>query len=163
MYDTYADLLDAMRAAPEILDALLEGVSAETARVARGGDEGWSVVEVLCHLRDAERMFLGRAEAMRDEETPHLPAFDQDEAARQGNYAAADLRAVLAELRELRQKHVAALSGLPPEGWERSGLHSELGRVTISAQTLHMVAHDAVHAAQIGRQITQARRGAHSA
>jgi hypothetical protein len=49
MYDTPKDLLDAFRAAPEVLEALLRSCTQEQAQAARGGGEDWSVVEVVCH------------------------------------------------------------------------------------------------------------------
>jgi hypothetical protein len=66
MYDTAKDLLDAFRATPDILEGLLEGCTEEQARAARGGDEGWSIVEVMCHLRDAEERALERMRTIRD-------------------------------------------------------------------------------------------------
>ncbi len=44
MYDTAKDLLDALRAGPDVLAGLLRGCSPEQARNARDGDEDWSVV-----------------------------------------------------------------------------------------------------------------------
>ena len=78
MYDSSKDLLDALRATPSVLEALLYGCTQEQARTARGGDEGWSVVEVVCHLRDAEERALERMRSMRDAASPHLAAYDQE-------------------------------------------------------------------------------------
>ncbi len=93
MANVSQDLLDSLRAMPEVLDALLEGCTQEQASAARGGDEGWSVVEVVCHLRDAEERALERMRLMRDNDNPVIPAYDQDTWARERNYAAANLRA----------------------------------------------------------------------
>ena len=65
MYDLPHDLLDALKATPEILNGLLDGIGEAQARSARGGDENWSVVEVVCHLRDAEEFFMKRFQAMK--------------------------------------------------------------------------------------------------
>jgi hypothetical protein len=155
MYNIPGDLLDAFRATPAIVEALLRDCTQEQAAAARGGDEGWSVVEVVCHLRDAEERGLERMRAMRDQDGPFLPGYDQDQWARERNYAAADLRAALAALLRSREVHIAELTALPPEAWERAGHHEEQGRITISAHTLHLVSHDAMHAAQIARQLGQ--------
>ena len=156
MYDISQDLLDGFRAAPTVFEALLRDCTQEQAQAARGGDENWSVVEVICHLRDAEERGLERMRAMRDADAPFLPAYDQDVWARERNYAAADLREALAAFLQLRAQHVADLAALPPVAWERPGEHEEQGRITISTQTLHLVAHDTIHAAQIARQLGQA-------
>ena len=63
MYDLNHDLLEALKATPETLAGLLDGVSQAQARSAKGGDEDWSVVEVVCHLRDTEEFFIKRMQA----------------------------------------------------------------------------------------------------
>ena len=153
MYDTPKDLLDALRAAPTVLEALLRDCTQEQAQRAKGGDEGWSVVEVICHLRDAEERALERMRAMRDQADPFLPGYDQERWVQERNYAAAQLRVALAALTRFRSQHVADLAALAPDGWERTGQHSELGRITIANHTLHIVSHDLVHAAQLARQL----------
>jgi hypothetical protein len=155
VYDIPQDLLDAFRAAPTTLAHLLRDCTQEQAQAARGGDENWSVVEVICHLRDAEERGLERTRAMRDVDDPFLPAFDQETWARERNYAAGDLRVAFAAFLRLRAQHVAELAALPPAAWERTGRHEEQGRITIAAHTLHLVAHDSIHAAQIARQLEQ--------
>src|SRR5262245_8048659 len=139
MYDIPKDLLDAFRAAPEVLTTLLRGVTQEQAQAARGGDENWSVVEVVCHLRDAEERGIERMRAMRDQHDPPLPGYDQEQWARERNYAAANLRDALEAFLRLRSIHVAELAALSPQEWERTGQHAEQGQITISAHTLHLV------------------------
>src|SRR5438067_185277 len=112
MYDIPRDLLDAFRAAPVVFQALLEGCTQERASQARGGDENWSVVEVVCHLRDAEERGLQRMRQMRDEEHPFMPGYDQEAWARERNYAADDLRQALAGFLGFREQHIAELAAL---------------------------------------------------
>ncbi|MCB0079367.1 MAG: hypothetical protein KDE47_00480 [Caldilineaceae bacterium] len=45
------------------------------------------------------------------------------------------------------------LAVLSPAQWERIGHHQQHGPVTISNHTLHIVWHDLVHVAQMGRQL----------
>ena len=153
MYDLNHDLLDALKATPETLTGLLAGVTQAQARTAKGGDENWSVVEVICHLRDAEEFFLKRMQAMRDQENPILIGYDQAALALERNYKAANFEAALASFGVFRQETVNALSKLTPEQWERPGQHKEMGQITIFTQTIHHAAHDAIHCAQIARQL----------
>ena len=154
MYDTIKDLLDALRATPDTLNGLLRGCTEEEARSARGGDENWSVVEVVCHLRDACERALERMRLMRDDDNPFIASYDQEQWARERNYAAASLRDAVRAFVTLRAVHVAELAALRPDDWQRAGRHEELDRITIEAHTLHVVSHDAVHLAQIARQLT---------
>lgn len=153
MYNTTRDLLDAFKATPETLTLLLAGVSQEQAKAAKGGDEGWSVVEVLCHLRDGEEIGLQRDRLMFEQDNPDIAPYDQEQLAAQRNYAAQDLRQALADFVRLRREHVAFLESLTPEGWMRPGNHLEMGNIDIFNHTLHMVCHDSIHCAQIARQL----------
>jgi phytoene dehydrogenase-like protein len=153
MQDTYNYLIDALRAAPTVLDALLHDCTQEQAQATRGGDEGWTMIEVICHLRDNEERVLERVRLMRDETDPFIAAYDQERWAKERNYAADNLREALAAFVRLRASHVAELMALTPADWERTGRHEERGRITIGIQTLRLVCHDAIHAAQLARQL----------
>jgi len=153
MYDQPKDLIDALQATPAILAGLLRRASQEQARAARGGDEGWSVVEVLCHLRDAEERALERMLAMRDQDDPFLAGYDQEQWARERSYRTADLREALDEFTRGRAAYLVALASLDELEWRRTGRHEEQGSITIIGHTLHIVSHDAVHCAQIARQL----------
>ena len=157
MYNVSLDLLDALRATPEVLEGLLAGCTQEQAGMARGGDEGWSIVEVICHMRDAEERALERARLMRHTENPAIAAYDQERWAEERNYAAADLWEALAAFIHFRAQHIAELAQLSPQEWERSGQHEEQGNITIRDHTLHIVSHDSIHAAQIARQLRGVR------
>jgi len=157
VYDTAQDLVDGLAAGPDALAGVLAGVDDDLARRATGGDEGWSVVEVVCHLRDVEERALERARAMRDEEDPAIPGYDQDAWAAERNYAGQPLAAAAAAFGRHRREHVALLAALPPGGWRRTGRHEELGRITIEGQALHIATHDTQHLAQVARALRHAR------
>lgn len=153
MYDLYHELIDALKSTPETLKGLLNQVSVAQAKSAKGGDENWSVLEVVCHLRDAEEISFQRMQAMRDQDRPKITGYDQEALARERNYNETDLHAALNAFIGFRERHIAALSALSSEEWERSGEHNKFGRITIFAHTLHKVSHDAIHCAQIARQL----------
>ena len=95
MYDTNNDMLDAFKAMPATITYLLDGVSQEQASSAKGGDEGWSVVEVVCHLRDAESFALQRDALMIEKDSPDIIPYDQAQLAIERHYADQDLREAL--------------------------------------------------------------------
>ncbi len=154
----YTNLMDALRPSPEVFSALLYGVTQEEARVARGGDEQWSIVQIICHLRDNEQFRLERIRLMRAQNNPSLAAYDQAKLAKERNYAAEDLRAALAAFLRVRSSVIAEFESLSPAEWERTGQHQEQGRITIGDQLVRDVTHDAVHAAQIARQLSLIHR-----
>ena len=153
MYNSSRDVLDAFKATPETLTTLLAGVSQKQAQSAKGGDEGWSVLEVLCHLRDGEEFGLQRDVAMRDQANPDIAPYDQEKMAVERKYASQDLRQALEDFIRLRREHVAMLEKLSTAEWERPGNHLEVGGITIFYHIVHMVCHDAIHCAQIARQL----------
>ena len=163
MYDSARDLVDSMSSASDALEAVLVGVDDDLAGRARGGDEGWNVVEVLCHLRDAEERAVERLRAMRDEEEPYLPAYDQDAWAAERDYADDDLRRAAAAFARHRGDHVAELRALPATAWERAGTHEEQGRITILNHTIHIATHDLQHLALVARALRYQRRSAGAA
>ena len=160
MYDTAIDLTDALAAGPDALEGVLVGLDGDLARRARGGDEGWSVLEVVCHLRDAEERAAERMRAIRDEDDPHIAGYDQDAWVVERGYAGDDLRGALAAFSRHRAAHVAALRALTPDGWGRAGMHDEWGRITIENHTIHVATHDVQHLAQVARALREARASA---
>jgi len=60
------------------LELFLAPLSRETATTLRDGGDGWTITEVLCHLRDFDNFFRRRAIMMVEQETPQLPAYDHE-------------------------------------------------------------------------------------
>ncbi len=90
---------------------------------------------------------------MRTQSEPFLPGYDQEVLARERDYASANLQDALHAFERFRRAHLAELAALVPADWDRTGQHEEQGRITITAHTIHIAAHDALHAAQIARQL----------
>jgi hypothetical protein len=153
MYNITSDLQEALKATPITLTGLLVGVSNSQARSAKGGNENWSVVEIVCHLRDAEEISLQRTTAMRDQEIPLIIGYDQEALARERDYYHADLREALSAFVAFREQHLTVLQNLTREQWERVGKHNEFGIISIISMIIHKAAHDAIHCAQITRQL----------
>ena len=149
MYDERADLLTALRSGPVVLRTLLNVVTDRAG--SDDGEDEWSAVEIVCHLRDAERIALERDQLIESENRPTLSAYDQDELAEKNAYASQDLATAVREFEELRMSHVAFLEGIPAANWGRVGVHEEFGELTIQQHVAHMAAHDPLHFAQLAR------------
>jgi uncharacterized damage-inducible protein DinB len=157
VFDTRADLLGALAATPDVLDALLGDLDPAVARAAPGIDGAWSAVEVAYHLRDAEEMAVERVRRMLDEDEPLLPGYDQEALAVQRDYAGAVAADVLAAFRTHRERQLTQVRALAPEAWARGGRHEQAGPITIEGYLAHLVAHDAQHLGQVARAIRAAR------
>lgn len=148
MYNEPAELLDVYRSTPRTLHVLLKNVNEELAHW-RPAEGEWSIVEVVAHIGDTEERNLERVRLVLAEDEPMIEAYDQDELARERDYYSMDLASVHQRFNDLRSEQLELLEGLDEASWQRAGLHTEGGRVTIQQLTLHMAAHDTIHLAQI--------------
>lgn len=139
------------RRTPVILNALLSGVSPDRAMNATDGPDGWSVVEVVCHLRDFDGFFRGRVELMLGEENPVLPAYDHEALATERDYQGQDLREAFASLLDQRRSFLELLAGLTPEQLARTGIHPENGPISVFDAIVQLTHHDLTHLDQIAR------------
>lgn len=158
MTDQHQELLGKYRATPDILRGLTAGISEEDARVGGDGDDAWSIVEIACHLRDAEERSFERTRRICDEDHPTLYGYDEQELAAAGHYREQSLALVVDQFRALRERHVAALAAAHPGQWSRGATHDQMGELTLQTITHHMTYHDAVHLAQIARRVSALRR-----
>ena len=146
------ELIDLLRTTPVILRGLTAHLDDAGAR-ARGGDDGWSVVEVVGHLVDAERRAIARIATVQAEENPVLEGYDQMALVERNAYRLRSLAEVLAEFDAVRAERIAALEALDESGWERRATLSTYGTGSLREITIHMCGHDANHVAQIARRM----------
>src|SRR3954471_15115258 len=104
-----------------LLSGILEGVSDDDARDLRDGPSGWSIVEVVCHVRDFDEFFQNRAELMLQWENPELPAFDHEALAIERDYQHQSLWSALGDLFEHRSSFLALFESLGEDEWKRGG------------------------------------------
>jgi len=140
-----------MRLTCDTLGNILAGMSGETATTLRDGPDGWTVLEVVCHLRDFDQYFFGRVKLMLNGDYPLLPAYDHEQIAIEGNYNQQNLQQAYAELRESRQMFAAFFEGLTEGQWALAGVHPENGHWTMLDSLVQVGSHDVTHLEQITR------------
>lgn len=129
---------------------------AVTLRDPHDGDKGWTTLEVLCHLRDFDEFFHGRAVMMRDQGHPQLPAYDHEALAIERRYNEQNPAEVLADLQQKRARFVTFFQNLTDEQWERTGVHPERDSFDMTDAVMQVGHHDAIHIEQITRILAQA-------
>jgi len=142
------DILSKLQETPRPLASLLRGVPHEVLR-RKPAPEKWSMLEIACHLRDVEQLFLERHAKMANHDRPALRMINQDELAVALKYNEDDPGAAMREFRALRTQTTALLSALAHQSWQRIGLHPKRGEFSIAAQAEIHVNHDANHLNQI--------------
>ena len=111
----------------------------------------WSVTEIVMHLADDELTSSWRYRQMLEYDNPTLAGFDQELWARVGDYASWEAEDALTLFRLLRAANLRMFAQLTPEQWQRGGIHSERGAITVRDLCRHMAAHDINHIDQIRR------------
>lgn len=141
--------------APASLSALLEGLPEAWTR-ATEGEGTWSPYDVIGHLLHGERTnWMPRARHILAGERRPFEPFDRT--AQFTESEGKSLHELLATFTDARRENVAALAGmnLTDEDLERTGLHPELGTVTLGQLLAAWVVHDMDHVAQIARTMAK--------
>ena len=145
----------AMSLTCEILGHILKNISQEQAQDLRDGPLGWSIVEIVCHLRDYNVIFRQRGELMCREDYPRLPAYDHEALAIERAYQDEAVAYAYYELKATRERLVAFFNSLTDEQWRRGGIHPESGDFGMTDALLQVVFHDLDHLEQITRVLEQ--------
>lgn len=141
-------ILSGLEATPTVLQLLLLH-QPEIAFDKRPDPERFSLREVVCHLADWEGVWLGRMQKMASEDDPELPGYDEGQWAIDHQYSVANAQEQIRKFVEGRKALVAFLKSLSPEQWERTGLHSQWGSVSIVSLATIVLGHDGYHTKQI--------------
>lgn len=139
---------------------ILRTITQEQARTWRDQNDapnGWSALEVLCHVADFDEFFCHRVQMMLAEEYPQLPAYDHEALAVERAYNQQDKDAVYARFVESRARFVALFESLNDEQWDRAGVHPESGHFTVLDALMQVGSHDTLHLEQMMRIIADAR------
>lgn len=143
-----------MKTTLDILGNVLAPVSqtvATTLRDGHDGPKGWTVVEVVCHLRDFDGFFQHRAQLMLSQHYPTLPAYDHEALAVERNYIDQDVHQVYTILVESRRQFIEFFEDLTPNQWEVAGVHPERGHFTMTDAVMQVGLHDCTHIEQLTR------------
>ena len=139
-----ADLIGSCEASLDTIGLLMGDIKEEV----QDRDGSWTIAEILNHLLDTERRYLGRVRRMRREQRPKMRI--QPDA----DYTKLSALKAWTRFYELRLEHLRLLRRLKPDEWRRSGTLAPVGQVTILSLIRHLAAHDAMHAAQIARRLS---------
>lgn len=142
-----------LRATQGVLRGLVCAMTAEEA-AWKPSPKRWSVLEVLGHLIHVESVgFRGRIERLMQAENPRIDPYDPDAFAAAGVYGGRTLGLALAEFETERQHSLAVLEALPAAAFSRTGVHRELGPVTIENLLNEWPLHDLGHIRQIAELV----------
>ena len=129
-YFPYIDLVTGDEIVPAIksqLDetlAFLQGISEEQSLQTYAPGK-WTIREVLNHVNDGERLFLGRAFWFARGFQDALPSFDQEVAVEGARANETPWSELVDEFRNVRLGTISFFNNLPDEAWSRTGTASD--------------------------------------
>lgn len=132
----------------ERITAAIVGLTAAQLQIIPA-DGGWSIQQILIHLPDSEAVGYERIRRVIAEERPTLQLYDEDAWARNLHYHQQDPHLALELFKLLRQSSAALLHQLPAETWERTGLHTENGEMSLYTVFQTYLNHGEAHLQQI--------------
>jgi uncharacterized damage-inducible protein DinB len=127
---SHAELIDNYLAGPAQLRRAVAGLSREQL-LARPVTGKWSTLEVVCHLVDFDPIYADRMKRTIAEDKPQLLSADEKHFAAALRYHDRDLEEELIILERTRSQMGRILRALPPEAFQRTGLHSERGPLSL--------------------------------
>jgi uncharacterized damage-inducible protein DinB len=139
---------------PLILNTILKDVAQKDAERATDGPNGWSVLFILCHLRDFEAIFLERVQLTVETDVPNLLlVMNNEELALVHDYATQHISTVLADLVLLREQTLGYVRTLNESQLQRVGIHPLMGASTTLDFIVNIPLHDIDHTEQIIRAL----------
>ena len=103
--------------------SFLEGISEEKS-LHQYAPGKWTIRQVLNHVNDGERIFLGRTLWFARGFTDSLPGFDQDIGVAGANANDTSWAGLVDEFRTVRLGTLSFFRNLPAEAWYRTGVAS---------------------------------------
>ena len=123
-------LIDDYLAGPQLLRQAVAGMSREQL-LARPIPGKWSTLEVICHLADFEIVGADRIKRVIAENEPTLFGGDENLFAARLAYHERDADEELLLIETIRKQVARILRTLKPEDFQRRGIHSEAGPLTL--------------------------------
>jgi hypothetical protein len=109
--------------------------------VARPIPGKWSTLEVICHLADFEIVYADRIKRVIAENEPTLFGGDPDEFAARLAYQERKPEEELLLIETVRKQVARILRTLTPEDYQRRGIHSESGPLTLETLVQRITGH----------------------
>lgn len=136
----FDDLIDQYLDGPRLLRQAVAGMD-DGQLLARPVPGKWSTLEVLCHLADFEIVFADRIKRVIAENEPTLFGGDPDTFASRLAYHHRQAEEELKLIEVVRSQVGRILRTLRPEDFQRRGIHSESGPLTLQTLVERITGH----------------------
>lgn len=148
----YGELTAQLVDTADTYGSVIEGVSFSSL-IRRPDEKNWAPVEIICHMRDIEENSLSRFRIILVVEGFAYQPAEADRWAAERQYLRNDALQALSAFRTRRKETLEFLKRLKPNQWDRTGIHSKRGRMSIADTANLMAHHDKDHLEQLKRAI----------
>lgn len=138
-----------------IVRFILQAIPTNDLHTYRDGGTGWTVAEVLGHLRDFDEIFVMRLKLTTEQENATIPMPAQEQWATERKYNEQDVAQVLDAWVQNREALLAYMAGLSDADWDKTATHPVRGVMSATDQLLLMAWHDWNHTEQITKILNQ--------
>lgn len=148
-YFAYIDLVTSDEVVPAFKSQMsetlefLKGISEEQSLQTYAPGK-WTIREVVNHVNDGERLFLGRALWFARGFQDPLPSFEQDVAVQAAQANETPWAELVEEFRIVRMGTISFFQNMPAEAWSRTGVASD-NPFTVRALAYIIAGHVAHH------------------
>jgi hypothetical protein len=136
----YQKMIEEYRAGPGILRKAMAGFTREQL-LARPIPGKWSSLEVVCHVADFEIVYADRIKRIIAEEEPTIFGGDPEMFAARLAYQKRDLEEELAVVEIIRKEVSRILGDIAEQDFQRHGIHSEYGPLTLETILMRVTNH----------------------
>lgn len=153
----YKELVKSLEDTPRRIKQIVSDLGESKIR-ERSGDNAWSAVEHICHLRDIEQEGYGvRITKLLTKDQPVLENIDGDRLVIERAYINQDFKEALDAFIKARAVNVGAIRDLSADQLSKSGMfdNSPLSLLDLLNQ---MHEHDHEHIGELAQLVTQLRR-----
>jgi hypothetical protein len=112
----------------------------------------WSVLEVVCHLADSDVIYAERIRRVIAEHEPTLFNLEPDDFERTLAYHLRDISQELSLIPAIRRQTSRILRSIPTDAWQRKGIHSTDGPLTLRQLVERITKHVPHHIAFINEK-----------
>ena len=139
-YMQVLDLIESYITGPEQLRDSVAGMSSEQL-VARPIPGKWSSLEVICHLADFEIVYANRIKRVIAEDEPTMYGGDPDTFAARLAYHDRQAEEEFLLIEAIRKQVAGILRTLKPQDFQRRGIHSVSGSLTLETLLQRITGH----------------------
>ncbi|MDA1017566.1 MAG: DinB family protein [Planctomycetota bacterium] len=145
---SHVDLIEQYAAGPKLIAQAVSGMSDDDLNATPIIGK-WSTRQVVCHLADFEPVYADRMKRVIAEDRPTFFGGDPNEFAARLAYEQRDVAEELRLIEVVRAQMTRILRTLAVEDFQRSGVHSEDGPMTLETLIQRITKHVPHHVAFI--------------